>query len=210
MRQISPFVVLLTCAVALAGCGGSSGDSSTSATSATPACTPQAAITLGGPFDGAANGRALGFSFQVSVPMELSALGAFEVVDPNHRDSITLMPDPIPGITTPIEVGLYDSMGLVASGTVQATDPLIDGYRYVTIPSVMLQPGETYTILGNFHGSEAFFAWQNTPDFTYRPSVTFTAMQSVPSSPTLPAMPPGNPQSWSDQYLDVNFLACEL
>lgn len=67
--------------------------------------------------------------------------------------------------------------------------------------------GQEYSIVAAFDSSE-YFGYFNTGSYAYSSSIAFTRMQSACRN-VRPAMPPGNGQQWSDQYVAANFLVCE-
>lgn len=93
---------------------------------------------------------ARGFQLEPTEDLVVTALGVVSFDGVGFRPSGSYDP-PYPDVfaspVSPIEVGLYDDVGLVASATVQPTDPLADGYRWASIAPVPLLAGNTYSVL---------------------------------------------------------------
>ena len=85
----------------------------------------------------------VGWEFTVENPIAVTALGMWSLFGNNPPGS---------------QVGLWDgSHTLVTSCTVLANDPASsDGFTYHAIQSVILQPGQDYTVAGLSPGSQGF------------------------------------------------------
>ncbi len=85
----------------------------------------------------------LGYTFSLSSAVTVNALGYWD-----------------DGLGNNHQVGIWDSSAtLVASTTVLGADPLVDNFRWQTIPDVTLGAGQ-YTIGGEFLGNSDPFPYQ--------------------------------------------------
>src|ERR1700722_17603554 len=111
-----------------------------SALMVTLATSAQASVEAMLDFDGPTNAafsaissvvnRSLGWTFQPTTDIDVTALGAFDYIVPT---------------TGVLDVGLWDATGtLLASGTVSATSTSINQSLYQSITPVTLTAGQTY------------------------------------------------------------------
>ncbi len=119
---------------------------------APPPASPTVAISpafqyMGSEIDpgGAEPLRTIGFSFTLTQPTSVNALGYW-----------------IGGIPANSRVGIWDSSGtLITSTTVTTTDPVTNNYRFGSIAPVLLQAMTTYIIGGEYTGGAFPFNLQN-------------------------------------------------
>jgi hypothetical protein len=109
--------------------------------------------------------QTLGWLFTTNSPVTVDALGYFDFGGD--------------GLAVPHEVGIFDSAGnLLTSATVApgVADPLIDGFRYVSISPYNLPAGQTFTIGGAADrsiNSSGFDLWlRDVTSLTSDPSIT--------------------------------------
>ncbi len=144
---------------------------------------------------GSANGHWIGFSF---TPVE-------EVVV-THLGSLHL------GMTSEVEVGLFEGDTRIASVFVQPTDPISGSYRYAGIEQVTLDAGSTYSVIGTFSAGGPFtsansFAYSNDAN-TYNPLIQYVGLQTgnIGGPQELPLALPNTPNQWIDVYAGANLL----
>jgi len=105
------------------------------------------------------NGSVIGWEFTTALPQCISALGYYD--------------SGFDGLNESHQVGLFDSLGnLVTSTTVTSSDPLENGFRYASIPSICLTLGETYIVAAHTSASSADLILQN-PIVDPHPAITF-------------------------------------
>ena len=160
-----------------------------------------AAVTVG-PMTGGGEGHVYGFRFTVNKLTHMTGLGSYNFV--GTVDDFPNDPILVNGISAPVPVGLYTNGQLWVSTMVQPDDPLQGSYRYNSISPKTLQPGIEYTVLAVYpYGGGNYFGYSSPVQ--YNSAVTFVGL-STDNGNTLPATPPGNPNSWSDTYGGANFL----
>ena len=145
------------------------------------------------PAEGSANGQVLGFSFTVSWPLEVTAVGAFDS----------------PGGIVP--VGLYEE------GVGQVDNVLVDGalstwvideFRYQLVVPYTLWPDTVYTLVGAFADSTQYGTYA-TNMATYSAGIHFLDVANEVAT-TLPEATPTNASGWSDTFASVNLITREL
>lgn len=127
----------------------------------------------------------LGYSFAVSAPITVTALGIYD----SGSD----------GLAQSHDIGLWSaSQALLAQASIAAGGgTLVDGFRYTTVSPVVLQPGNY--VVGATMGSELY--WYDGPIST-APEITFIQDQYV-SSGGLAF--PSNGGTVSAGYFGANF-----
>ncbi len=134
----------------------------------------------------------LGYSFQVNVPITVTALAVFDA----GADGLNVSHD----------VGIWDARGnLLASTTVAAgtVDPILDGYRYAAIAGLALTAGEIYYV-GSVNGIDGDGWLQDPSVLIAAPEIVYLSRQYQASSGTL--VFPDLVGSGSTGYFGGNFL----
>jgi hypothetical protein len=149
------------------------------------AADPVEALTFSSALAGGLTGPlSAGFAFGVSVPIEVTDLGAFDM----DGD----------GLVNSHEVGIFDgnTIALVASATVTTDDPLIDGFHYVAIAPVTLDTSTFYIVAAADYGGagEDALGLVDPTTLTVAPEITyyrgqFSQMNSGLHYPTLTLNP---------------------
>jgi len=135
----------------------------------------------------------LGYAFTLSSPVEVTALGVFDGPGVGHAIGDGLVQSHVVTIWT--STGTQEAQGTVPSGT-SAT--LIDGFRYVSIASVLL-PAGSYTIGGSdFQGDVAF---SDASTITPASGVTYDGSRAALSG----GFPPGDDFFNPNSYFGPNF-----
>jgi hypothetical protein len=118
----------------------------------------------------------VGWSFTVNQPTEVSSLGYFDHLN-----------DGLAGVH---EVGIWTSGGVLVTSAVVpggTSAPIVNGFRYVSIPVTILAPG-SYVIGGQSNASDMF--WASVSGFQASPLITFGAAFYIESTtltrPTIP------------------------
>lgn len=152
----------------------------------------------------------LGYSFTMNASKSVTALGVWNpegcwnVFDWDTFEDVEVC---LQGQERAAHVGIYNSAGeLVADATIGG-DIFVEGeYAYKSISPIILEAGETYTLL-TATGNGVYFAGANSVSFdadVSQGSMFSTNLNSA--STTLPASIPVNTNGWSFQYRTVNML----
>jgi hypothetical protein len=145
--------------------------------------TPALSFTGNGGLAGAGSPRTIGYQFTVTNPISVSSLGIWD----NNNNGLS--ESHMEGIFT--AAGTLLASATIPSGTAAA---LLNGFRYVTIPSLILLPG-TYDI-GALYASSADLTAVDATGFSTDPNISLVGSRGTSSgfgNPTLPlGHDPGN------------------
>ncbi len=134
----------------------------------------------------------LGYSFLVNTEITVTALAVFD----SGADGLNVRHD----------VGIWNASGtLLGSTTVAAgaADPILDGYRYSSIPDLALAAGNIYYV-GSVNGYDGDGWLQDPSSLVAAPEITYLSRQYQFSSGSL--VFPSLAGSGSTGYFGGNFL----
>lgn len=157
--------------------------------SSAPAQTPALSFTGNGGLGGAASPQTIGYQFTVTSLINVTSLGIWDFGSNGLSESHL--------------EGIFSASGtLLTSTTIPAgtAAALLNGFRYVTIPSLILSPG-TYNI-GAVYSSSADPTAFNATGFSTDPHITFVGSRGGPGVLINPTFPLGNnPGNFGPNFL---------
>ena len=137
---------------------------------ATSRADSTAAHYLGGGTLNSGFARSIGWEFTVNSSMAVSALGVWDAGSD--------------GLTKVHQVGIFrvsDSMLMISASILDGIgSTLIDGSRFVTVPSTPLVPGTNYYILADDFSTDSYVSGNGSIGFA--PELTWLAIADTPSS----------------------------